>query len=78
MVPVKSPKEYYVQQEVIVLFCETVERYDDDLLLKIKTLSLTSILHELESEDSVISFLIASPCLLSQGPEVGLSHTRLD
>ncbi|XP_051654509.1 lateral signaling target protein 2 homolog isoform X3 [Manacus candei] len=26
MVPVKSPKEYYVQQEVIVLFCETVER----------------------------------------------------
>lgn len=27
MVPVKSPKEYYVQQEVIVLFCETVERY---------------------------------------------------
>ncbi|XP_009998554.1 PREDICTED: lateral signaling target protein 2 homolog isoform X5 [Chaetura pelagica] len=25
MVPVKSPKEYYVQQEVIVLFCETVE-----------------------------------------------------
>lgn len=30
MVPVKSPKEYYVQQEVIVLFCETVERYEDD------------------------------------------------
>lgn len=27
MVPVKSPKEYYVQQEVIVLFCETVERW---------------------------------------------------
>lgn len=27
MVPVKTPKEYYVQQEVIVLFCETVERY---------------------------------------------------
>ncbi|XP_014388942.1 PREDICTED: lateral signaling target protein 2 homolog [Myotis brandtii] len=27
MVPVKSPREYYVQQEVIVLFCETVERY---------------------------------------------------
>ncbi|KAM4723570.1 lateral signaling target protein 2 homolog isoform 3-T3 [Anableps anableps] len=26
MVPVKSPKEYDVQQEVIVLFCETVER----------------------------------------------------
>ncbi|XP_023375999.1 lateral signaling target protein 2 homolog [Pteropus vampyrus] len=26
MVPVKSPREYYVQQEVIVLFCETVER----------------------------------------------------
>ncbi|XP_062378777.1 lateral signaling target protein 2 homolog isoform X2 [Sardina pilchardus] len=26
MVPVKSPKEYYTQQEVIVLFCETVER----------------------------------------------------
>ncbi|NXX15602.1 LST2 protein, partial [Podargus strigoides] len=26
MVPVKTPKEYYVQQEVIVLFCETVER----------------------------------------------------
>ncbi|TNN84189.1 Lateral signaling target protein 2 [Liparis tanakae] len=26
MVPVKSPKEYYVQQEVIVLFCDTVER----------------------------------------------------
>ncbi|XP_043918829.1 lateral signaling target protein 2 homolog [Protopterus annectens] len=26
MVPVKSPKEYYVQQEVIILFCETVER----------------------------------------------------
>uniref|UniRef100_A0A673K5D2 Lateral signaling target protein 2 homolog n=1 Tax=Sinocyclocheilus rhinocerous TaxID=307959 RepID=A0A673K5D2_9TELE len=26
MVPVKSPKEYYIQQEVIVLFCETVER----------------------------------------------------
>nr|XP_046164790.1 lateral signaling target protein 2 homolog isoform X2 [Oncorhynchus gorbuscha] len=26
MVPVKSPKEYYVQQDVIVLFCETVER----------------------------------------------------
>ncbi|XP_031703016.1 lateral signaling target protein 2 homolog isoform X2 [Anarrhichthys ocellatus] len=26
MVPVKSPKEYYVQQEVIVLFCETVDR----------------------------------------------------
>ncbi|CAB1335260.1 unnamed protein product [Coregonus sp. 'balchen'] len=26
MVPVKSSKEYYVQQEVIVLFCETVER----------------------------------------------------
>uniref|UniRef100_A0A8C5G4D3 Lateral signaling target protein 2 homolog n=1 Tax=Gouania willdenowi TaxID=441366 RepID=A0A8C5G4D3_GOUWI len=26
MVPVKSPKEYYVQQEVMVLFCETVER----------------------------------------------------
>lgn len=26
MVPVKSPKEYYVQQEVVVLFCETVER----------------------------------------------------
>ncbi|XP_061698966.1 lateral signaling target protein 2 homolog isoform X1 [Syngnathoides biaculeatus] len=26
IVPVKSPKEYYVQQEVIVLFCETVER----------------------------------------------------
>nr|XP_061824870.1 lateral signaling target protein 2 homolog isoform X3 [Nerophis lumbriciformis] len=26
MVPVKSPKEYFVQQEVIVLFCETVER----------------------------------------------------
>nr|XP_020770605.1 lateral signaling target protein 2 homolog isoform X2 [Odocoileus virginianus texanus] len=25
MVPVKSPREYYVQQEVIVLFCETVE-----------------------------------------------------
>ncbi|TRY57888.1 hypothetical protein DNTS_014405 [Danionella cerebrum] len=25
MVPVKSPKEYYIQQEVIVLFCETVE-----------------------------------------------------
>ncbi|XP_033069380.1 lateral signaling target protein 2 homolog isoform X2 [Trachypithecus francoisi] len=27
MVPVKSPREYYVQQEVIVLFCETVERW---------------------------------------------------
>ncbi|XP_045145404.1 lateral signaling target protein 2 homolog [Echinops telfairi] len=26
MVPVKSPREYYVQQEVAVLFCETVER----------------------------------------------------
>uniref|UniRef100_A0A9J8CT24 Lateral signaling target protein 2 homolog n=1 Tax=Cyprinus carpio carpio TaxID=630221 RepID=A0A9J8CT24_CYPCA len=26
MVPVKSPKEYYIQQEVMVLFCETVER----------------------------------------------------
>ncbi|XP_007903426.1 lateral signaling target protein 2 homolog isoform X2 [Callorhinchus milii] len=26
MVPVKSPKEYYVQQDVIILFCETVER----------------------------------------------------
>ncbi|CAK6433350.1 unnamed protein product [Pipistrellus nathusii] len=26
MVPVKSPREYHVQQEVIVLFCETVER----------------------------------------------------
>ncbi|XP_054437849.1 lateral signaling target protein 2 homolog [Pteronotus mesoamericanus] len=26
MVPVKSPREYYVQQEVIVLFCETVQR----------------------------------------------------
>uniref|UniRef100_A0A8C5BT59 FYVE-type domain-containing protein n=1 Tax=Gadus morhua TaxID=8049 RepID=A0A8C5BT59_GADMO len=26
MVPVKSPREYDVQQEVIVLFCETVER----------------------------------------------------
>uniref|UniRef100_A0A8C7SYG1 Lateral signaling target protein 2 homolog n=1 Tax=Oncorhynchus mykiss TaxID=8022 RepID=A0A8C7SYG1_ONCMY len=26
MVPVKSPREYYVQQDVIVLFCETVER----------------------------------------------------
>ncbi|XP_047200729.1 lateral signaling target protein 2 homolog isoform X2 [Girardinichthys multiradiatus] len=26
MVPVKSPKEYDVQQDVIVLFCETVER----------------------------------------------------
>ncbi|XP_064142220.1 lateral signaling target protein 2 homolog [Loxodonta africana] len=26
MVPVKSPREYYMQQEVIVLFCETVER----------------------------------------------------
>ncbi|XP_064198032.1 lateral signaling target protein 2 homolog isoform X2 [Anguilla rostrata] len=26
MVPVKSPRDYYVQQEVIVLFCETVER----------------------------------------------------
>ncbi|KAM6912865.1 lateral signaling target protein 2 homolog isoform 2-T2 [Xenentodon cancila] len=26
MVPVKSPKEYDIQQEVIVLFCETVER----------------------------------------------------
>ncbi|XP_063040737.1 lateral signaling target protein 2 homolog isoform X2 [Engraulis encrasicolus] len=26
MVPVKSPREYYTQQEVIVLFCETVER----------------------------------------------------
>ncbi|KAK6493484.1 lateral signaling target protein 2-like protein isoform X1 [Huso huso] len=26
MVPVKTPKEYYVQQEVIVLFCETVDR----------------------------------------------------
>ncbi|XP_054993709.1 lateral signaling target protein 2 homolog isoform X1 [Sorex araneus] len=26
MVPVKSPREYYAQQEVIVLFCETVER----------------------------------------------------
>ena len=26
MVPVKSPREYYVQQEVIVRFCETVER----------------------------------------------------
>lgn len=26
MVPVKSPKEYYVQQEVVVLFCETVDR----------------------------------------------------
>nr|XP_058157456.1 lateral signaling target protein 2 homolog isoform X2 [Dasypus novemcinctus] len=26
MVPVKSPREYYVQQEVVVLFCETVER----------------------------------------------------
>ncbi|XP_060044494.1 lateral signaling target protein 2 homolog isoform X2 [Erinaceus europaeus] len=26
MVPVKSPREYYVQQEVTVLFCETVER----------------------------------------------------
>ncbi|XP_052001248.1 lateral signaling target protein 2 homolog [Xyrauchen texanus] len=26
MVPVKSPKEYYIQQDVIVLFCETVER----------------------------------------------------
>ncbi|KAM8917502.1 lateral signaling target protein 2 homolog isoform 2-T2 [Spinachia spinachia] len=26
MVPVKSPKDYYVQQDVIVLFCETVER----------------------------------------------------
>ncbi|CAL1575142.1 unnamed protein product [Knipowitschia caucasica] len=26
MVPVKSPKEYYVQQEVMVLFCETVGR----------------------------------------------------
>ncbi|KAF6133836.1 zinc finger FYVE-type containing 28 [Phyllostomus discolor] len=25
MVPVKSPREYYVQQEVIVLFCETVQ-----------------------------------------------------
>uniref|UniRef100_A0A8D2JA37 Zinc finger FYVE-type containing 28 n=2 Tax=Varanus komodoensis TaxID=61221 RepID=A0A8D2JA37_VARKO len=26
MVPVQSPKEYDAQQEVIVLFCETVER----------------------------------------------------
>ncbi|XP_061599632.1 lateral signaling target protein 2 homolog isoform X1 [Cololabis saira] len=26
MVPVKSPKDYDIQQEVIVLFCETVER----------------------------------------------------
>ncbi|XP_076992354.1 lateral signaling target protein 2 homolog [Tamandua tetradactyla] len=26
MVPVKSPREYHVQQEVTVLFCETVER----------------------------------------------------
>ncbi|XP_031791244.1 lateral signaling target protein 2 homolog isoform X5 [Piliocolobus tephrosceles] len=30
MVPVKSPREYYVQQEVIVLFCETVERWAED------------------------------------------------
>ncbi|NXW43258.1 LST2 protein, partial [Nyctiprogne leucopyga] len=40
MVPVKSPKEYYVQQEVIVLFCETVERKGKMIWLKYVILSV--------------------------------------
>ena len=33
MVPVKSARDYDTQQDVIVLFCETLNRYDTALLL---------------------------------------------
>uniref|UniRef100_UPI00398F780A lateral signaling target protein 2 homolog isoform X3 n=1 Tax=Pristiophorus japonicus TaxID=55135 RepID=UPI00398F780A len=74
MVPVKSPKEYYVQQEVIVLFCETVERalklgyltqdliddYEPALMFTIPRLAI--VCSQDPIQDSPISSISSSDC----------------
>ena len=73
MVPVKSPREYYVQQEVIVLFCETVERWANVLnssIIKRYWLQL-----EFKQHIQIRGFSDGS---FSQGPEAGLPHAGHD
>ncbi|XP_037685200.1 lateral signaling target protein 2 homolog isoform X5 [Choloepus didactylus] len=75
MVPVKSPREYHVQQEVIVLFCETVERaldcgyltqdmiddYEPALMFTIPRLAIVWYLQR------TLSWKRRPPCALPEG-----------
>ncbi|NWW39687.1 LST2 protein, partial [Panurus biarmicus] len=76
MVPVKSPKEYYVQQEVIVLFCETVEREN--------FIKLNWVLNDCKSFKSLKGFfsciyvcIILGLVVYSEGP-LNLDHKPED